>query len=854
MKWVVPFFLIIALFIPSHLAFAENSNLFISTLLETSDSDEEILLNNNMEHEEENEFILRNRYAEIDKAVLNQPTMVLNLFDDIKVTAIISRKEIRSKNRYSLFGTVPSVLYSSVYFVVDGDKVTGNINLGDQLVHIRWMGAKVHSISEIDVKNLPQSGDPVTPTSRSVLENNLSSHSDDTPSAAVISDDGSTIDVLVVYTQAAAANGDIHSEIQLAVDHMNTALTNSDIDLRMNLVHTAMVDYYETGNALTDLNRISTAGDGYMDGVLSLRNHYGADLVALVTESMNSWCGLGMLNGAIPDQSAAFHVTRRSCLTYGTFAHEVGHNLGMAHEKYQSPTGGAYSYSHGYVDLVNRFRTIMSYGSECTASGYSCPRIDYYSAAPTSGIQYNSNNIGDATDADNRQTAIYTKTAISQFRQSRSASDEDVSAGCFIATAAYGTYLSPKVSLLRKFRDTYLKTNPLGRAIVNFYYKISPPIAHVIGQNGSLRAITRTLLMPLLFVIEYFWIAVLILIGFTLMMIYRKKIGTSFLKLIVLTLVLSSIGLSNSAKAQVAYPSLFSGEAVRNPAILMEKEKSLAGYQKISEKGETETINTTEKEELILDRTRAFFFFKSDNWAANFSTTLSDLEKIENNNTSSSSVNSGSNTYEKNSSQTVISVAGKILEELNIGGRLETLKVENDDFNIEDSYQILGFGLNYIWQEFVFVSAGGNYTQAYEDEKVDNAYIDYYIGVAMTQEFMKDTTFHLEYSNMYSPEDGQKSSGDKAASYHRKTQENYIVAEAIYNEKLFFMYRIYEKEVSALSTRSEESKEKTTVTSVGFGYTNDKIFAELLRTITERKKGSTTSDLNGTHLTVGVKF
>jgi hypothetical protein len=57
---------------------------------------------------------------------------------------------------------------------------------------------------------------------------------------------------------------------------------------------------------------------------------------------------------------------------------------------------------------------------------------------------------------------------------------------CFIATAAYGSPLAPQLEVLRKFRDCYLPD-----MLVNFYYKVSPPIAKAISANNKIKRITR---------------------------------------------------------------------------------------------------------------------------------------------------------------------------------------------------------------------------------------------------------------------------------------------------------------------------------------------------------------------------
>ncbi len=67
---------------------------------------------------------------------------------------------------------------------------------------------------------------------------------------------------------------------------------------------------------------------------------------------------------------------------------------------------------------------------------------------------------------------------------------------CFIATAAYGTPMAEEIEILREFRDEYLLTNPVGKGLVEFYYRVSPPIAEFITEHPSLKPIVRAGLVP----------------------------------------------------------------------------------------------------------------------------------------------------------------------------------------------------------------------------------------------------------------------------------------------------------------------------------------------------------------------
>jgi hypothetical protein len=147
--------------------------------------------------------------------------------------------------------------------------------------------------------------------------------------------------------------------------------------LQLRLVHTAEVTYTESGAIATDLTRLRHTSDGIMDQVHQLRDQHKADLVALIVDNGGNSCGIAyvMTNGPRAGfASSAFSVTARDCIANNTLAHEMGHNMGNAHDRATGGTG-VFAYSYGYRDEIGRFRTVMAYACPTV----SCPRVKYFS-------------------------------------------------------------------------------------------------------------------------------------------------------------------------------------------------------------------------------------------------------------------------------------------------------------------------------------------------------------------------------------------------------------------------------------------------------------------------------------------
>lgn len=382
---------------------------------------------------------LRHRRVRVDFAALDRvraaladgesPTIGVNLFGDVRFEAIDLRTAPTATG-YSLAASLRNIPHGTLTLVVNGELVTGTVRTPLATFTIDSSGGTVH-IRRVDPSTLPKLADPLVP---SWLPESSGAVGGGDASASA--DDPSVVDVLVLYTPSVrdARGGilEVHAMVDLWVAETNQAFEDSDVDLRVFLARTVGVDYQEGGASVIDLYRLAISGDGYLDEAHELRNKAGADLVHLIATS-NDVCGVAFLMPLISAsfEGLAFGLTDHRC-GGSTFAHELGHNLSLRHDRYVDPANSPYAYSHGYVNQRafeqdarpnQRWRTIMAYSNQCFAAGFQCPRLLRYSNPEQSYMGDPLGVVGDfatfRTDgpADARRSLNDAKTVVAAYRR-----------------------------------------------------------------------------------------------------------------------------------------------------------------------------------------------------------------------------------------------------------------------------------------------------------------------------------------------------------------------------------------------------------------------------------------------------
>ena len=419
---------------------------------------------------------------------------------------IFRKKDLGVRTLYE--GSIKGDQNSYINIITYGDTISGTLHVEAKTLLLKALGGAVFMLVP---QNERLNEDRVYPPSnRLELQSGIQK---------ALSSSGVYIDVLVLYSNdAVAENSAIENEIVSALAYTNQALAQSCADFRYRLTAIKQVAYNDANNIATDLENLR---NGAVANALSLRDQYRADLVQLWIQKGGNYCGLAYVN-ANPSSSVdyAFSVMDSEC-GGSTMAHELGHNMGLSHDRYANGIS-AKDYTrykgYGFIDHLHKVRSIMSYNSECyDLYNQNCPTVPYFSNPNLirDGVIFGQEGLSDAVGLMNTN-----RLGVAAFREANNSDTPTISgcqapqkseglSSCFIATAAYGSFLHPYVQTLRDFRDRVLLKFRLGRDFVAWYYAHAPAWADFIRVHPALKFVVQILLAPLVWLIAMPWLVFL---------------------------------------------------------------------------------------------------------------------------------------------------------------------------------------------------------------------------------------------------------------------------------------------------------------------------------------------------------
>ena len=290
--------------------------------------------------------------ARADVETAGAGRLLLNVRDGARLDVDVERTA-PTRWGYSLSGRVVGGGGGFATLVVHEEAVAASIWTPDSAYELTYLGGGVHALRDVTDAPRAECG--------GALPSELSAAD---ASAEGADDDGSVVDILVVWTPATeemyGGEAQVLSKVEMLIAYTNDAFERSGALVSLALVGAEKVDYLED-DFYVDLRRLTDADDGHMDSVHDRRNELGADLVHLLTtvDPDTRPSAGGVAQGDFSFNSTFDFEAHYNFIT----AHEIGHNFGILHDRYDV-NRRLQTYQHGFATRSCHV-TIMSYFTSC---------------------------------------------------------------------------------------------------------------------------------------------------------------------------------------------------------------------------------------------------------------------------------------------------------------------------------------------------------------------------------------------------------------------------------------------------------------------------------------------------------